>query len=326
MSHHLRCLPIRAIQSINLSHIQSRRKAEWHLGRLAPPDKWSCGHSDTFSLGMMVLSAVHTANLQPSLGLVNFVYHSTREDCSSRVTDTSILKSFLYEYGYTTDSTHASFCAARAKHHTTTLNHMIRTVDSNCIEVSGGQHYTVCKGKSPISTDMYIQSKLKAFPASFDGSVLDIGGGLGYYSLVALSRGASTAIVVDKDEKVRAVGSDIFQRFHSDAHYVDKCDIGCRSRDTVLALGILHLLYVCTEIYSLERVVVYLAKVTRSFLIVEWIEPDDKTIATHLHSASKESTYSRTLFEHSLSKYFDVTGRHPTSKSTRVVYTATRKR
>ena len=202
---------------------------------------------------------------------------------------------------------------------------MIRTLDDDCVEVSGGQHYTMCRGKSPHTTDAYMQSKQKAFPDTFDGSVLDIGGGLGFYSFLALARGASTATIVDVDEKVRTVGTNVLQHVHIDAHYADKCDYGCRTRDNVIALGIMHLLFICVELYSLDRVVQYLAQVTRKFLIVEWIEPDEKIIAKHLQDTAMQSVYSRALFEKSISKYFDVTGRHPTSKASRIIYTATKK-
>jgi serine/threonine protein kinase len=73
------------------------------LGRLRPPDKDLCGHSDTYSLGMMTLLAMHTANISYTLGLRNFIIQSTRAKCTDRVSNTQQLKSILYQQGFTKD-------------------------------------------------------------------------------------------------------------------------------------------------------------------------------------------------------------------------------
>jgi hypothetical protein len=160
-------------------------------------------------------------------------------------------------------------------------------------------------------------------------TMLDLGASAGFFALWALREGATAATCVDMDpeyvEMTRRIGEhlqiDNLQSVHAN---VDTWDTPA---GVVFALALVHWLYSCTSLFgSLDAVVGKLAALAQHALVVEWIEPEDASLAWFRHTDwNRERTdgvYDVAAFEAALGKHFATFQRLGETMPHRTLYVA----
>lgn len=168
--------------------------------------------------------------------------------------------------------------------------------------------------------------------------VLEIGCNTGHYSAIAARHGAAV-VAVDHDpvvvgrtwQRARADHLDILPlvvdfgrpspsvgwRYQECPSFLDRAQ---GHFDAVLMLAVLHHLLVSDRL-PLAEILEVAAQITRDFLVLEYIDPEDpmfKKIARgrdHLHT-----DFSLPFFEESCGRFFETVRIYPTSNSLRRVY------
>lgn len=293
------------------------------LGLHHPPDALLCGHSDIYSLGEMVKEAINMYKLRPSLGLNNFVYMTTRPDCTSREENIIKLRRVLLELGYVTNK--IAVCNDEER---IAPSYQLTTIN-DCFQVSGYQYFTICKKDGHPDGDdehasplwlSYMYSKAHALPEEVYGTVLDYGGGAGYFSYLLLKRGASAATVFDTNQNTLELGKQIASTFELSVNYTSTV-AAVKSHDILIAFGIVPWLLLCNDEKDdpLQDIVTTFSELTNRYLYVEWFEPK-ATIYNKLNHQSK--AYTTHEFYNALSKEFVIMKKHKTSIVHRVIYEA----
>lgn len=137
-------------------------------------------------------------------------------------------------------------------------------------------------------------------------TVLDLGANNGYFSLLALQRGAAQATAVDLDPQ--CIANLEAARDHLSLRALDVCGANAaewsRPADCVLALALSHWLGACTAaLGSLDAVVGHLADLAGYLVVLEYVDANDPAVETFGHLSWKGqsvSDYSRDAFEAAL--------------------------
>jgi serine/threonine protein kinase len=268
------------------------------LGLHKPPDVGLCGFDDLYSAGIMLRQALVKRRGYVPKGIHNIVYHVTRDKCIDRVRDFARLRAILYQYGKVTDTV-APCYDANAHAMNTTVDH-----DGECLQVTGYQVFKACKGNYVASTNNYLDLRLRSFDGiDLNGTrLMDIGGNSGFYSLWALQHGSLSSVIIEQDIYAISAGQTVADFLSLDLKYTSFQNM--KEADIVMAFAIVHWLMSCSQSFgNLADVVYFLRKLTRSTLLVEWIDPLDDAIQTFGHVDSSFS-YTRINFEMLLKQYF----------------------
>ena|GEM_PF-3585338 len=181
--------------------------------------------------------------------------------------------------------------------------------------------------------DDYLTSRAKLLRRFFspahllNRSFLDLGANAGFFSLWAARNGAQvTSVDMDAQylELLRSLASfreSPIRIQQSSAENVTE------PADVVNALALVHWLFSCTASFgTLERVVDFLAGLTREMLFIEWIDPADAAIQRFGHtsydSAAVEGAYTREVFLNALRARFPKLYRLGQSKPNRELFVA----
>ena len=144
-------------------------------------------------------------------------------------------------------------------------------------------------------------------------SVLDLGGNNGFFSLLSVLNGASTADVVDIDldavnnVKKVAIDADLPGLRARKTNVNELID----SADLVYAFALIHWVFDLTTGYgSLRDVLSHLRTLTKSAIVIEWVDKTDPKILKfdHIMSAGNNSVlidYTEENFVSILSQLFD---------------------
>ena len=123
-----------------------------------------------------------------------------------------------------------------------------------------------------------------------DMTILDIGGGYGYFSALSVAHGAKAATIVDMDKAYSTRANEIYNflgpPFSDRIHIQNKTlqEMDEESADIVIALDLIHWSFNCFESAgSLVRAVGRLARRAKKLLIIEWVEPADLDIKRKNH-------------------------------------------
>lgn len=144
-------------------------------------------------------------------------------------------------------------------------------------------------------------------------SVLDIGGNAGFFSLLARSCGAASAVSIDVDDAYTRLCRELAQRLGVTGFHAHTTNLAewTTPADVVLAFAMVHWLYSATTGWSsLERVVEHLRTLTRSLLLVEWVAPGDPAIAflghLRINRSDAAGPYRLDTFLSALRSHFEV--------------------
>ena len=251
-----------------------------------------------------------------SRGVHDIVYHTTRSRCTDRVRDFERLRSILYQFGMASDL--IAPCYDVNEHA------MASSVQQTgeCLQIKGYQVYEVCAGTGVTSMDNYLNARLRAF----DGinlnktQILDIGGNAGFYSAWALQHGAASSTIIEQDQNAIQAGQIVRDFLSCDMRYAPFSSM--READIVVAFAVVHWLMSCTDSFgSLTEIVYYLRTLTRSTLLVEWIDPLDGAIRDFGH-VDPSFAYTRIQFEMLLRDYFSAFEFVAKSREHRYIYRA----
>jgi serine/threonine protein kinase/SAM-dependent methyltransferase len=149
-------------------------------------------------------------------------------------------------------------------------------------------------------------------PAVIGGkSVLDLGANAGFFSFLALQRGASKAIAVDMDPEYITLLQRARDSLGLDRLTVVEANIAdyTEPADCVVALALIHWIYACTAAMgSLDAAVRQLAALTGEVLFAEWVEATDPAIKEFGHlervCIEQKGPYTRAAFEAALASHF----------------------
>lgn len=269
-----------------------------NLGRHKPPDVDLCGFDDLFSAGVMLRQALVKRRGNVPKGIHNIVYHITRDKCIDRIRDFARLRAILYQYGKVSDTV-APCYNANAHVMNTTVGQ-----EEECLQVTGYQVFKACKNSYVTSTNDYLDLRLRAFDGiDLNGTRLtDMGGNSGFYSLWALQHGSLSSVIIEQDIYAISAGQMVADFLSLDLKYSSFLNI--QEADIVMAFAIVHWLMSCSQSFgNLADVVYFLRKLTRSTLLVEWIDPLDDAIQTFGH-VDPSFSYTRINFEMLLKQYF----------------------
>jgi hypothetical protein len=184
-------------------------------------------------------------------------------------------------------------------------------------ELFGYQEFSVTRDTLRVSkVDRQLARKAELLDAVMQPSclagrtIVDLGANNGYFSLLALRRGARHATAVDLDPDCTAnlqAARDHLGLAHLDVVRANVAE-WTQPADCVVALALSHWLCNCTaEFGSLAAMVGYLAALTRYLAVVEFVDASDPAIARFGHLTSGGQTvqgYSRETFEAGLRDHF----------------------
>jgi serine/threonine protein kinase len=278
--------------------IPAQGETVYGLGLHKPPDVLLCGYDDVYSAGTMLRNALVKRGGTVPRGIHNLVYHMTRHKCTDRIRDFPRLRGILTQYGLVTDKV-APCYDANAYVQDTSIQHV-----GECLLITGYQKYEVCTNSIVRSEDEYLNSRLQGFEGiNLKGkTLLDIGGNSGFYSLWALQHGVLSSKIIEQDADAIAVGELVADFLSKKVSYITFKK--ATEADVVVAFGIIHWLVSCSEAFgSLEEVVYYLRTLTRSHMLIEWIDPLDDAIQGYGH-IDPSLSFSKIKFEMLLKQYF----------------------
>ena len=142
-------------------------------------------------------------------------------------------------------------------------------------------------------------------------TVLDLGANGGFFSFWAHQNGAACVRALEMDGPYLRLMRAVQELLGFDRLQVvqGKVQDWREPADVVLGFALVHWLYSCTATYgSLDAVIHKLAVLTRSVLLVEWVDPHDEAIRFFDHlgwnPACIRDTYSLEAFEQALRRYF----------------------
>jgi len=190
-------------------------------------------------------------------------------------------------------------------------------IEDGTAKVTGYNNYVITKDDlipDNINKNAFKYDKLKGYltPARLTGkSVLDIGCGTGFWSILASRNGADCVTAIDIDASHINTMNDAIYYFNIKNINGSVTDIKNYSirHDIVLALAIVHWIYSCTTVMSsLENMINHLRSLTGEFILIEWIGPDDSAVKSFGHLTYNErltdKKYTREEFLKALSYHF----------------------
>jgi hypothetical protein len=160
-------------------------------------------------------------------------------------------------------------------------------------------------------------------------SCLDLGCANMFFGFYCYINGAAVdAVEVDSEyiKDIRRICDE--KNFNINVHQMN-IEGYTKPADIVFALSIIHWLYSCSASFmSLESVIVFLSSLSKRFMFIEWVGPEDRAILkfNHLGYNNNETKkdYSFDVFHDSLKKQFDNVVRLGSVSKTRSIYLCSR--
>ncbi len=164
-----------------------------------------------------------------------------------------------------------------------------------------------------------------------DRTMLDLGANAAFFAFWAIQKGSRMATAVDMDAQYL----DMVERAKKQLGFVQLRSVNANivdwdePADVVVALALIHWIYSCTASFrSLDVAVARLRGLTKSMLLVEWIDPTDPAITSFGHlewnKDSAREPYDRQTFEAALVKHFKYYKLIGPVSDTRALYVAFR--
>jgi len=195
------------------------------------------------------------------------------------------------------------------------------TITSNTIKASAGSYDLARKFELlyPIYNSENLTGK----------SFLDMGAAGGFFSFLATQNGAIVhAVDLDANYTELILKATLQFKFAQLSVHTQNISEWTEKVDVVNALSLIHWIFSCTSVMgNMDTMIRFFKNITRDFLVIEWIDPQDEAIKYFNHLDYNvnftDDSYNRKSFITSLESEFDkVESLGYTRKSTRELFIA----
>lgn len=195
--------------------------------------------------------------------------------------------------------------------------HPLIVESSNLLLVSGYQQYVLDIAARRIISDRRDKYPLmRPYLLQMDSSlsVMDLGCSAGRYGISALLDGFNSVRFVDHDYDYLGLVDALLTRVGAPSSCLTehrKFSEIETTYDVVFAISIIHWLYAATEDFgSLDAIVARLGRLSRQFLFVEWVKPEDPCFDLWPQGrppVDGDNPYTEPAFSQALERHFEYT-------------------
>jgi hypothetical protein len=200
------------------------------------------------------------------------------------------------------------------------------------IFVSGYQKYIIYKDRIDYETKKQKYNKIKEILLDLKkkhniDSVTDIGCSAGIASYISYFLNINKTYALDHDNEYLEIIRKINNKFNITNVIPEHFSFGDSmvNSDVIMMLALIHWIYSCTNLYgNFKDIFEYLNKYVNKYLLIEWIDPNDKAIQIFNHiNYNKDiikEEYSKENFEKGLKIIGEIEDIIPVDGPTRVLY------